>query len=431
MMRKTWMAALAAVVGLAALTGCNPECKVDADCSSGAVCRNEQCVRVTPDGTDAGRADGSSNTGDGGAVVPDGGANPTGDGGLGAYPTDLIGITLGSPAEPRAALVALDGGVLPLTTNASKWPRFSADGTAVVYVGTNATGGKELRYLSTASTSLQGRVLASAQGFDDFGGLEFSPGPGPVWAKVSGTSTSGLQWTPVDGTVADISALGLAPDWSPGGGVKVTFAAFNGIHTIERTGGSDLIHSTDGLGPKYNPTGTQLAYTSSALTQPDFDEELWTVDPSNNSKNKVAAWVAPNETTGKPGHFAALPAWSPSTNTLVYVEVRYMKPPSGPVLCQIAGTCGNEDPFQIMTVKIDPATGTAVAPPVKIVNGSMPALSPGDKYLAYITGGELRVLELDANTAAVGDPKILATGISTQAGDDSRPRWQPPPPAQP
>ncbi|EAU63208.1 hypothetical protein STIAU_4109, partial [Stigmatella aurantiaca DW4/3-1] len=240
---------------LVVLSGCGDECKDPSDCtddkgspSEGKVwaCESNKCVErdsSNPGPGDGGTGDaGPADGGDGGPT--DGGPTDGGDGSDGG-PADA-GMSVGkggactSSVECMAGLRCEDatGGrtcqslhvavtstgaagtqatavrhdetttapvALSESTETNRFPRWSADGSAVAFVeGAEGVGTSRLVSRTLPLTAGQSTVLTSgtAAETEDFPQLEWWPSRSLVWTKKSGASTSGLWSVPGAGGTA-------------------------------------------------------------------------------------------------------------------------------------------------------------------------------------------------------------------------------------
>ncbi|WP_041791864.1 TolB family protein [Stigmatella aurantiaca] len=475
---------------LVVLSGCGDECKDPSDCtddkgspSEGKVwaCESNKCVErdsSNPGPGDGGTGDaGPADGGDGGPT--DGGPTDGGDGSDGG-PADA-GMSVGkggactSSVECMAGLRCEDatGGrtcqslhvavtstgaagtqatavrhdetttapvALSESTETNRFPRWSADGSAVAFVeGAEGVGTSRLVSRTLPLTAGQSTVLTSgtAAETEDFPQLEWWPSRSLVWTKKSGASTSGLWSVPgAGGTAVALTASGVFPSWASNGTSLAYSTNAEGVMTL--TPGQPAAAVTGGTGgeqPYHNQANDWLLYAkangSDAVIGPLY--EIFTLSPTGGTINPIANTSSEPTSGGSVDSYIANQTWAPDGTWVAYVRTYFSNPSdaSPSALCGAAGAsqCPGRDANVIFLRKINPQTGAGDGPEVQFVSGgTLPSFSPDGRFIAYVRAKRLQVQQINpADGTAVGTAvqHSLGTDVQTNRGDDHRPRWQP------
>jgi Tol biopolymer transport system component len=491
-MKRAGMSLLCGAL-LVALTGCGDECKDPSDCidDKGSpaegkrwVCESNECAERDEEGPEPGPGDGGSDGGTGDAGTPDGGEGP-GDGGDGG-PTDGgtgdAGMTVGKGGACTASMECMAGlrcegtagartcqalhvvvtsagaavstqatavrydditaapAVLSEASEPSRFPRWSADGSAVAFVeGLEGVGTARLVSRTLPLTAGQKTVLTdgTAAQTEDFLQLEWWPSTSLVWTKKIGASTSGLWTVPgAGGAATSLTGNGVFPSWARNGTSLVYSTRSDGLLMLAAAGqqAAQITGGAGGEQPLHNQANDWVLYAkengTDAALGPLF--EIFTIAPTGGTINPIANKTSEPTSGGSVDSFIANQTWAPDGTWVGYVRTYFSKPSNGSsVLCGAQGAteCPNRDANVIYLQKVNPQTGAADGTPVQLVTGgTLPSFSPDGRFVAYVRAKRLQIQQINpTDGSTVGSVITHAQGadVQTNRGDDHRPRWQP------
>lgn len=210
----------------------------------------------------------------------------------------------------------------------------------------------------------------------------FAPRGQLFWQRPTGATLRGLQW------VESPTVSKPLPD------EPVAFGNEQGVFTVHH--GQVQLLDAEGTEPLVGPTQERVLYRRSSGAEPGFDNELWTAPSCGvDAPERLIAHVP--ATKGKSGHFAEAPSWGQSGAWVVYTEVHYAQSGHYPALCTEA-LCPGEAMRTVMLQRLNPATGTSRGAPLALGAGTLGSLSPDERFVAFVSGNEMRVKEIDPLT---------------------------------
>ena len=213
---------------------------------------------------------------------------------------------------------------------------------------------------------------------------EFAPRGQLFWQRPVGAPLRGLQW------VESPSATTPLPD------EPVAFANELGVFTVHQ--GEVQLLDAAGTEPLVGPTQERVLYRRPSGAEAGFDNELWTAPSCGvDAPERLAAHVPPSK--GISGHFAEAPSWGQSGAWVVYTEVHYAQNGAYPALCT-ESLCPGEALRTVMLQRLNPATGTLRGEAIALGAGTLGSLSPDERFVAYVSGSQMRVKEIDPLTGA-------------------------------
>jgi hypothetical protein len=334
-------------------------------------------------------------------------------------------------------------------TNQNWYPRWNKDGTAVAFVEQVPVDGPTLVSRSiplTAGTTTLA-TNAAAGGTEEFSHLEWAPSSNIAWTKKVGASTSGIFYVAgTGGAVQTATTAGGFPSWA--------------------ADGNSFAFSLSTLGLKNKAIGgaeTSVAGAPTTAEQPLHNEANGVVlylDPENRSALEISGLSTPlmtlftlNPTAATPApvkvadvsedaipggtlkSYIANPTWAPGGTHVAYVRTYYVQPTSGDpaVLCSGGTNCGGKQGNITYVQRVD-ATGAPVGSAFQFATeATLPSFSPDGHFIAYLSGGKLRVQQIDPAATEevafkVGVPIThtwTSSTLPSNRADDHRPRWQP------
>lgn len=477
MLKRTWLGVVVASSLLVVTTGCEDECTDSVDCADKGpnfVCVDGTCEERAPQ-ADAGVDSGVPvvDAGVDGGGGQDGGAdagpecttgNPTcngpfacdlatADGGAGTCRPLWIGVTesidagIGAVNLSRATIVQFSDAAQRTILGAgaaTRYPRWSPDGTAVVYVQeptVAGTGPMLLQRHALAGGTDTTLINSGDAGTNDFIQLEYAPSSNVLWTRVTGplNTKSGIQWVPgAGGGTLNQTSTGTLADWFPDGN---RFAYANtGIKIFP--GDTALTSAADDIMPEVSRDGSLVLFIKRNDGMADGGQEsqlfqdLYVVPAAGGSPQVVEAHVAPVGTEadgGTAGSYVTNHTWG-ANNTAVYVRVNYFTLASGTEqrICEPADPiCGGKAGQQIVFQPLG-GNGAPAGTPVVSTVGVVPSVSPDGAWLAYqirsaAGGTDLRVVPIDATGTVTGAGHTHTFPQLLGGNEEARPRWQPKP----
>lgn len=411
-------------------------CTSNANCAPGFFCEGVPAAS----GFDGGESDaGDSDAGDSDAGELDGGDSDAGSSEPSTCQALWITYTVGSGTSARASAarwnqtssnVSLSG------TTESRSPRFGPQGDAIIYERRSVTGGPELiRQDLPLDTASGPSVLldGTISGTESFAHLEWARGENILWTEQSMSSVSGVMSLPPTGGVpSEISATGGFPTWL---GESIVFSsATEGLLVSDGGTPMSLPGGVDGVEPQTNATDTLIAFRKSTgretiggvVTELD---QLLLLPLAGGGPKLAADTTSSDEENFSIRSYVASHTWSPNGRMLAFVRAYYSHSDGVAKLCgQANELCSTRAANVTVLLPIDPM-GTPGTEVVFKSNATLPSFSPDGAFVSYVQGGQLRVQQIEPLTGATVGSVVSHTssGIATNEGDDSRPRWQPKP----
>ena len=203
---------------------------------------------------------------------------------------------------------------LQLTTTAKDYaPRWSADGTRIVFEQLVKTGGASRDTIWVMNSDGSGQTKLTQGPYDtgpawspDGTRIVFSRGIQGAWTlwtmNADGTDQVQITFGAVDDTWAD---------WSPDG-TRIAFTRFSDIATAAPDGSNQVLltpRRSTGVLPRWSPDGTRLCYTSSDRG----NEDVWVMNADGSRKVDLTS-------TDPSQDFSC--AWSPDGTKIVFVTDR-------------------------------------------------------------------------------------------------------------
>lgn len=358
--------------------------------------------------------------------------------------------SVNSGAGPiEAVAVRAEAGAAPFelseAAGASRFPRWSKDGTAVAFVQEETAGSPVLvsRTIPLATGQKTELTTGTAAATEDFRHMEWEPSSRVAWTKKAGTSVTGISvLAPPSTTVETASPNGGFPSWKDDQSLFYS-AAGSGVLAVTLGGTpADVGGSSGGEQPRYNRVTDFLLYLASTGTTnfADGSQSLYRLltlpAAGAASSNEIATVSAPTAVTGgEVKSFITAHDWAPDGTYVTYVRAYYFDPegdvaPS--IICGNVGAeaCGTQAGPNVYLQRIDTATGQVSGAPLLVAeNATLPSVSPDGRYVAYIQGQRLYVRGINADgTLSSAAPTVLTPTtlkVQTGLGNDHRPRWQP------
>jgi WD40 repeat protein len=370
--------------------------------------------------------------------------------------TDAVVVRYKNPGSEPPTGTASATKLSESTTGSSRFPRWSPDGTAVAFVQEITGNDVELerRNLPLAAGNTTPLTTGTnAGGTIDFRYMEWEPSSRIAWSTTTKTgsseSTSGIKAIlGTGGTVEDVTSEGVFPSWAADGNSFVYSQNSIGLKNKVLGGAETVVTGTTNSSeqPLHNKANGVLLFldakgnveTLGGVSTPLT--ELYTLNPSATGTpapvavaNVTSADVVSGATTGQLKSFIANHTWAPGGTHAAYVRVYYFKPTlGGATLCAGGAECQGKQGNVIFVRRID-ASGTPQGEEMELASeATLPSFSPDGRFIAYLSGGKLRVQQInpeatDAASLKGTFPLITHswTGVQSNRGDDHRPRWQP------
>ncbi|MGZ3461809.1 MAG: TolB family protein, partial [Archangium sp.] len=249
------------------------------------------------------------------------------------------------------------------------------------------------------------------------------------------------------GAVQTATTNGVFPSWSADGNSFAYSVNTQGLRTKALAGAESAVAGAPATSeqPLHNKANDVLLYLDAGGKSESIGgvatplTELFSLNPSATGTPAPVSVAAVTSTdvaggVGQLKSYIANHTWAPGGTHAAYVRVYYFKSTSGDATLCTGGTeCAGKQGNIIYVRRVD-ASGTPQGNEMMLAaEATLPSFSPDGRFLAYVSGGKLRVQQLnpdatDEASLTVG-PVITHTwsGLTVQSnrGDDHRPRWQP------
>jgi Tol biopolymer transport system component len=369
----------------------------------------------------------------------------------GANTTEAVVVRYKTPGSNPATGTS-DVTKLSEGTGQSRSPRWNKDGTAVAFVDASGnTVTLVTRNIPLVAAQKNELTTATAAGTSDFRYMEWAPSASIAWATQTGASVSGISTIPgAGGNVQTVTTAGVFPSWSADGS-SLAYSS-GGVGLLTRATGASSSTPVTGAPmqseqPLHNAANNILLYLSVDTSKPAAEQteqfgtdavplsQLYTIAASGGTPELIAATTEVDATNaaGPVRTYIANHTWSPGGTHVAYVRVFYVKTAAGGVICSGTADCGGRQ-GNVIYVRGIGTDGKPTGGELLLANeATLPSFSPDGRFIAYSSGGRLRVQRInpeatDEASLKVGDAIIhtwTGSTVSTGGGDDDRPRWQP------
>jgi Tol biopolymer transport system component len=342
------------------------------------------------------------------------------------------------------------------TTAQSRYPRWNKEGTAVAFVEEATADAPVLvsRNLPLATGQQTTLVTGADVGTVDFRYMEWEPSNNIAWVVTTKAgnnyTASGISYVAgTGGGVQSATTSGVFPSWAADGSSFAYSSGGLGLRTKMLGAAADAAvtgASATSEQPLYNKANGVLLYLDAAgkverisgedtpLTELFSIRPVSATEPAPAPVSIAAASDAP-VTGGNIRSYIANHTWAPGGTHVAYVRTYYLKPTAGPsVLCSGAN-CGGQQGNVVYVRRIGangaPEEGSAEL--LLASEATLPSFSPDGHFIAYLSGSQLRVQRIDPAATTEASFKVgsaithtwTGSTISSNRGDDHRPRWQP------